>query len=266
MVGTADEARPAPVTPRRATRLAGIADAVQEAGHLDVETLADRLGLSRSSVRRDLAVLERRGLLRRVHGGASARARAELPVRYRETRHPEAKGRIATACVETLPHRPMTLGVSGGTTTTEVARRLVDRSGLTVVTNAMNIAVELAAHPALRVVVAGGTMRPESYEAVGPMTDRFVDGLALAVTVMGVDGISAAGGLTTHDPAEARTDRGLAERSQRLVVVADSTKVGRVTAAPIVPADRVALLVTDVGAPADEVERLRRAGVEVLLV
>lgn len=255
-----------PLTARRSDRLSAVVDAVTTRGAVRVTDLADELGLSRASVRRDLAVLESRGLVRRVHGGATSRPEAELPVRYRDTRRRDAKARIAAACVAEIPRRPMAVAISGGTTTTEVARRLVGRSELTVVTNAVNIAVELAAHPGMRVIVAGGTMRPESYEAVGPMTDRFLEGLNFGVTVMGVDGISAEGGLTTHDAVEARTDRAMAERAQRLVVVADSSKVGHVTLSPIVPATRAALLVTDTDAPPDEVDRLRAAGVEVRLV
>ncbi len=258
--------REPPTTERRDDRLADVVEVVTARGSVRVDVLADELGISASSLRRDLAVLERRGLVRRVHGGATSVPGTHLPVRYRQSHQRDAKARIADAAVEQIPHRPMAVAISGGTTTTEVARRLVGRTELTIVTNAVNIAVELAAHPRMRVIVAGGTMRPESYEAVGPMTDRFVEGLNFGVTVMGVDGISADGGLTTHDAVEARTDQGLAERSQRLVVVADSSKVGRVTLSRIVPASRASLLVTDRGAPADEVERLRAAGLEVLLV
>jgi DeoR family transcriptional regulator of aga operon len=259
--------RPDPaVTTRRSDRLSAIVDTVTARETVRVATLAAELGMSRASVRRDLAVLEARGLLRRVHGAATSRPGAEHPVRYRDSRNRDAKARIADACVAEIPRRPMAVALAGGTTTTEVARRLVGRTELTIVTNAVNIAVELAAHPGMKVIVAGGTMRPESYEAVGPMTDRFVEGLNFGITIMGVDGISAAGGLTTHDAVEARTDQGLAQRSQRLIVVADSTKVGRVTLSQIVPATRATLLVTDTAAPADEVDRLRRAGVEVRLV
>lgn len=258
--------REPPTTARRDDRLAEVVATVTTRERVEVESLAAELGISASSLRRDLAVLEQRGLVRRVHGGATSVPGALLPVRYRQGQQRDAKGRIAAAAVEQIPQHAVAVGLCGGTTTTEVARRLVGRTDLTIVTNAVNIAVELAAHPRMRVIVAGGTMRPESYEAVGPMTDRFVEGLNLGVTVMGVDGISATGGLTTHDAVEARTDQGFAERSQRLVVVADSSKVGRVTLARIVPASRAALLVTDVGAPADEVARLRDAGLEVLLV
>lgn len=263
---TTPAAGEAPTTARRDDRLAGVVEAVTTRGRVRVDELSAELGISASSLRRDLAVLEQRGLVRRVHGGATSVPGALLPVRYRRTRQRDAKARIAAAAVEQIPQRPGAVALCGGTTTTEVARRLVGRTELTIVTNAVNIAVELAAHPRMRVIVAGGSLRPESYEAVGPMTDRFVEGLNFGVTVMGVDGISAEGGLTTHDAVEARTDQGFAERSQRLVVVADSSKVGRVTLSRIVPLSRAALLVTDVDAPADAVDRLRDAGLEVLLV
>ncbi len=257
----------AQVSDRRTSRLAAILALLTERGTVSVTDLAAELGVSQASLRRDLAVLEGQDLLKRVHGGATCRVLAgELPVRYRDGQRRDAKARIAAACVEAIPRRAMAVAISGGTTTTEVARRLHDRSELTVVTNAVNIATELATSPRLRVIIAGGTMRSESYEAVGAWTERFLEGLNFGVTVMGVDGISVAGGLTTHDAVEARTDQKMAERSQRLFVVADASKIGKVVLSPIVPASRVSMLFTEVGAPADEVARLRAAGVEVHLV
>lgn len=257
---------PTSASDHRERRLAALVERVGGKGRVDVADLATEFGVSRATLRRDVAVLEARGLVRRVHGGVHDVPGVDVPVRYRETHHREAKQRIAAAAVEEIPRRAMAVAITGGTTTTEVARRLAGRTELTVVTNAVNIAVELAAHPGMRIITAGGTLRRDSYEAVGPMTDRFLEGLSFGVTVMGVDGISADGGLTTHDAVEARTDQAMADRAQRLVVVADSSKLGRTALARIVPARPGTLLVTDSDADAREVERLRRLGVEVRLV
>ena len=134
----------------------------------------------------------------------------------------------------------MAVGLTGGTTCTEVARELVDRERLTVVTNALNIASELAVRPNLKLVVTGGTARPESYELVGPLAEQSLAGLHLDLVVIGVDGIDAQAGCTTHHEVEAHTDLALIERAERVVVVADSSKIGHVAFARICPVDRVA--------------------------
>ena len=145
-------------------------------------------------------------------------------------------------------------------------RQLADRSELTIVTNAINIAMELAMRPRLRVIVTGGVMRSESYELVGAWTERFLEALNIGVAVLGVDGLSPEGGLTTHDAVEARTNQRMIERSQRVIVVADRTKLGVVTMAKIADTTDVDLLITEADAPADQVASLRAAGLEVVLV
>jgi DeoR family transcriptional regulator of aga operon len=147
-----------------------------------------------------------------------------------------------------------------------VARQLADRSDLTIITNAVNIAMELAMCPRLRVVLTGGVMRSQSYELVGPWTDRFLESLNIAVAIVGVDGISAEGGLTTHDAIEARTNQRMIARAQRVVVVADKTKLGQITMAKIVDIADADLLITEADAPADQVSALRSCGLDVQLV
>jgi DeoR family transcriptional regulator of aga operon len=147
-----------------------------------------------------------------------------------------------------------------------VARHLADRSELTIITNAINIAMELTMRPRLRVFVTGGLMRSESYELVGAWTERFLESLNIAVAIMGVDGISADGGLTTHDAVEARTNQRMIERAQRVVVVADGSKLGQVTMAKMADVGEVDLLITAADAPADQVALLRAAGLDIRLV
>ena len=118
------------------------------------------------------------------------------------------------------------IGLTGGTTTTEVARALVALPRLTVVTNSLNIASELAVRPNLKLVVTGGVARAESYELVGPLAEATLAGLNIDMVFVGVDGISARAGLTTHHEVEAHTNRALIDRAQVVTVVADSSKLG----------------------------------------
>jgi DeoR family transcriptional regulator of aga operon len=158
------------------------------------------------------------------------------------------------------------VGLTGGTTTTEVARRLADRQGLTVVTNALNIAAELALRPDIKLIVTGGAARSESYELVGPLAEATLEGMNLDLAVVGVDGITVAGGLTTHHDIEAHTNRVLIGRARHVIVVADGSKVGRLAFARICDVSSVHELITDASAPAPELQRLADAGIVITTV
>lgn len=249
---------------RRAERLDGILARLASAGSVSVRELTESLEASPATVRRDLKLLEQQKLLSRSHGGAVRNGLIyELPVRYRGGRQAEEKRRIADAAVERIAEA-QTVGLTGGTTTTEIARRLRERE-LTVVTNAINIASELVISETIRLVVTGGVARPQSYELIGPLADRSLEGLNVDVIFLGVDGVNAAGA-TTHDEIEAQTDRKMVERAARVIVVGDSSKIGRSALSQICGLDRIDELITDVDAPAQELEPMRAAGVEVVEV
>ena len=251
---------------RRAERVSAILERLSADGSVDAGRLAEEFVVSAATIRRDLQVLEDQKLLSRTHGGAVAvDVGYELPVRYRAGQNRDAKALVARRAAELLPRGPLTLGLSGGTTTHLLARLLAERVDLTVVTNALNIASELALRPRLKLVMTGGVSRTQSYELVGPIADRALEGLNMEVAVVGVDGISARGGLTTHDEIEAHTDACLIRRADRVVVVADGSKVGRVCLAGICPVTDVSVLVTDSSADPAGVEAIRRAGTEVIV-
>jgi DeoR family transcriptional regulator of aga operon len=137
---------------------------------------------------------------------------------------------------------------------------------LTIVTNSLSIAAELAIRPNLKLVVIGGVARPESYELIGPLAEASLGELNLDVAIVGVDGISVRAGLTTHHETEAGTNRALIDRAARTVVVADSSKIGRTAFARIVDVTRVDELITDNAADPAELARLREARVTVTAV
>jgi DeoR family transcriptional regulator of aga operon len=137
---------------------------------------------------------------------------------------------------------------------------------LTIVTNSLSIAAELAVRPNLKLVVTGGVARPESYELIGPLAEATLSELNLDLAIVGVDGISTAAGLTTHHETEASTNRALIARTDRTIVVTDSSKIGRAAFARIVDASAVEQLITDPNADEDEVARLRETGITVTTV
>ncbi|MFJ7243448.1 DeoR/GlpR family DNA-binding transcription regulator [Kitasatospora sp. NPDC098652] len=248
----------------KADRVVRILSHVTEAGSADVHALSELLEVSASTIRRDLQGLHDRGLLHRTRGGASTGAvTLERSLRQRSEHRQEEKRRIGLAAAELVPEGAV-VGLTGGTTTVELARALADRTGITVVTNAVNIAAELIVRPAIRLVVIGGLARSASYELVGPAADRMLSHYHLDLSFIGVDGLTAQEGCTTHDEMEAEADRALLRRSGRSVVLADSTKIGRVTFASICPLSEVHALVTDDGLDTDRAGAVSGCGLEII--
>jgi DeoR family transcriptional regulator, aga operon transcriptional repressor len=246
-------------------RIAAILDHIAQHGSVDVTTVAADLQVSQATLRRDLQALHEQGLVVRTHGGAVARGvDLELPLRYREARHQPEKRSIGRLAAGLAPSGAV-VGMTGGTTVTEVARALTSRADITVVTNALNIAAELVLRPSLRMVVVGGTARHASYELVGPAAEAMVERYHLDLSFIGVDGLTVEEGGSTHDELEAHTDHAFILRSRRAVVVTDSTKLGRVTFARICRIDEVSDLVTDERADPGVLDQFRDAGVNVLV-
>lgn len=135
-----------------------------------------------------------------------------------------------------------------------------------MVTNALNIAAELAVRPRIKLVVSGGVARAQTYELVGPLAAGVLGEVVLDVVVLGVDGIDPELGIMAHHEDEAGISRLFAERASRVVVAADASKMGRRAFARICGTDRVDVLVTDTTIPAEAVRRLTDAGVEVVAV
>jgi DeoR family transcriptional regulator of aga operon len=248
---------------RQEDRLGVILERLNQLGTVGVPELATELKVSRASVRRDLKLLEEQHLLTRTHGGAMASGVIyELPMRYRSQRH-DAKRAIAHRALELLGPDVYSVGLNGGSTTTEVARALSSGRRMRVVTNALNIAFELAVRAQIDLVVCGGSARSETYELVGPIAEATLSGLNLDVAVLGVDGVSAKAGLSTHHEVEAQTNRSILDAAERTIVVADSTKIGRRAFARISEISAVSDVVTDSAADPAAVADLERAGVRV---
>ncbi|WP_216587471.1 DeoR/GlpR family DNA-binding transcription regulator [Streptomyces brasiliscabiei] len=244
-----------------------------ERGRLDVEEVAAELGVSAATVRRDFDGLAEQQMLVRTRGGAVVHGVSyELPLRYKTARRATEKQRVARAVAD-LVAPGEAVGLTGGTTTTEVARALALRGdlasgapALTVVTNALNIASELAVRPQFKIVVTGGVARAQSYELVGPLAGGVLDRITLDVAVLGVVALDVVHGAAAHDEAEAAVNRLLCERARRVVVAADSSKLGQRAFAWICATESVDTLVTDSAAAPETVRRFEEAGVRVIAV
>jgi len=261
------ESSPRAVSSKRSERMRVVLSLLHERTDMPLAELAAEVGTSLATLRRDLAELDEQGLLLRTHGGARAlNTRSEIPVRLRNTQYREAKQRIARRAVELIPAGPYALALSGGTTTAEVARALRNRSDLTIVTNSLSIAMECAARPRLKVIITGGVVRHSSFEAVGSLSEYTFSAINVATAVLGTDGISAAGGVTTHDETEARTNHAMVAKAQRVIVVADGSKVGRVTFAKMADLSEIDDLVTDSSANPEALALIARTGTVVHVV
>jgi DeoR family transcriptional regulator, aga operon transcriptional repressor len=252
---------------RQQERFAFILERLGQSGSVAVVDLSAELQASPASIRRDLQTLEEQQLLKRTHGGAvAAEVIYELPVRYRAGRHQPEKRRIAEAAAALVDDTVHSVGLNGGTTLTGLARLLATGRPLKVVTNALNIAGDLSVRPSIDLVVTGGGLRPESYELVGPIADRTLSGISLDLVFLGVDGIDATGGITTHDEVEAQTDHFLIQTTRRVVVLADGSKVGKRAFSRIADLGEVSALITDDGADPEGLDLIREAGVTVSVV
>ncbi|GAA2219575.1 DeoR/GlpR family DNA-binding transcription regulator [Micromonospora olivasterospora] len=229
-------------------RQAAILERVRATGGVRVTELAAEFGVSDMTVRRDLEALHERGLLAKVHGGATvpgAGSTDEPGFRAKSVRQLPEKAAIAARAAALVPPGSA-VALSAGTTTAELARRLVDVPGLTVVTNSLPVAEILHAggRPDQTVVLTGGVRTP-SDALVGPLAVTAIRSLHLDLLFLGVHGIGERAGFTTPNLMEAETDRALVAAADRLVVLADHTKWGTVGLCSIVELSAADVLVTD---------------------
>lgn len=252
---------------KRSRRMAAILDLLTIGDVVSIADLSTKLGISSATARRDLATMSEQQLLLRTHGGARAfGSRSELPVALRDTLFQEAKHAIAAVAAEEIPHQRHAVALCGGSTTASVARALRGHDELTIVTNSLTIAHLASHHPHLKIVMTGGILRPESLELVGVLAENTFKAINVGTAIVGTDGITAAGGVTTHDETEARTNNAMVTHAQRVIVVADGSKIGRLALAQVADIDRVHLLITDTSADAAALSAIGAAGVEVRVV
>jgi DeoR family transcriptional regulator of aga operon len=241
-------------------------------GEATVDELAARLQVSVWTIRRDLSSLEARRALRRLHGRAEVTQSAtglqawdSATVRLAAATNLEAKQRIGQAVAQRIPSGAH-LALSGGSTTLEVARALkaLHYQG-EVLTNALDIAVELADTPGLRVVCTGGDVQPRYRTLAGAVTERVLKLHFFDYAVIGVSGIDLRHGFTVNSQVEAATVNLIAEHARTVIVVADLTKFGRVAFAAVLGDAPPHLLVTDGLPPAEFDRQLQRLGIEVVV-
>jgi DeoR/GlpR family transcriptional regulator of sugar metabolism len=247
-----------------------IANLVEMVPRVSVADLAAQFGVTDVSIRRDLTVLEEQGLLRRVHGGAVAATREHgrnaYVVRARTAR--EEKKRIGAAAAALVSQGDVVAFDSGSTVAqvaAHIARPLRRSNALTVVTNSLPVIDEVGRWESPHLVCLGGLYLPDHQALVGPQTVADMRGLSADIAFLGCDGLTVETGLTTPHVLVAEVGAMIASRSRRVVLVADSSKIGRQGFTSIIPLAEVHVLVTDREADPEQVARAREMGIEVVL-
>jgi DeoR family transcriptional regulator, aga operon transcriptional repressor len=248
-------------------RRRAIVDFVNQNGRAWVHELAKKFGSSEITIRRDLDMLHERGLLYRTHGGAlpiRAGSESDRDLTQRELQHPREKVKIAAAAAR-MVKQGQSIILDSGSTTTAIARALRGFQQLTVITNAINIAGELAGGN-VDVILTGGMLRKNSFSLVGPIAEESLRRLKADILFLGVDGFDTHSGVSTPNLLEAQLNRLMVSIAARVVAVCDSSKFGRSSLSSIVPISNIHGVITDKQIPKADLRALKKAGLDITLV
>ena len=244
-----------------------IVEMLHREGRVLVRQLARHFHTSQITIRKDLEFLDTQGVIQRTHGGAlplQSGALLDPSLREKENLHREEKLRIARAAAEMVEEGQSVL-LDSGTTTTAIARALKDIKKLVVITNAINIAAELAGTD-IEVIVTGGMLRKNSFSLVGPVAEQAVRQLSADILFLGVDGFDTKLGLFTPNVFEAQVNRVMVQVSRKTVAVCDSSKFGRRSLCNIMPLTGVDTVITGKNISKQDLQALRDAGIKTTLV
>jgi DeoR family transcriptional regulator, aga operon transcriptional repressor len=240
---------------------------VQEHGRVLVGELSNSLKISQITIRKDLDFLQSKGLIQRSHGGAlkiQSSAMIDPTLEEKQKRNVAEKQRIASAAIAMVKEDQCII-LDSGTTTTAIAERLKKFKRLTVITNAVNIATELAGTD-LEVILVGGTLRKNSFSLVGPLAEDNLEEMHADILFLGVDGFDLQVGITTPNLLESRVNRAMVKAARYVVAVCDSSKFNRLSLSRIVAPQAVHHVITDSALSSEIIESLRAFNIGLTLV
>ena len=243
-----------------------ILNILENQGSVLVTDLVSQFDVSEMTIRRDLDVLERKGLLRRVHGGAvSDRGRSyEPPFLSRSTTHQEEKERIGKMAAE-LVRSGDSITLDVGTTTLEVARHLADKQNLTIITPCFQIAALLCENPSIRLILTGGILRHSELSMVGHLAERVFDEFYVDKLFLAAAGVDFEGGLTEYNLEDTLVKQAMIRTAKQVILVTDASKFNRVAFTAIAPINVIDTVVTDRSVPPSIVSRLKDLDIDVIL-
>jgi len=243
-----------------------ILELVEERGKVEVAELSRRFEISEATIRTDLKELDRSGLLRRAHGGAIRvdRVGADPSLQIKAGIRAEQKRRIGAAAAALVEDGDSII-LDSGTTTLQVARHLKGKRDVKVITNALNVAAELATATGVQLILLGGLVRPNSLSVVGHFAQDMLAQLSADKLFLAVDAFDLELGLSTPNLEESQVNQAMARVAKQTILVADSSKFGKQSLSRIVPLSVVHTIVTDDELPADSRAALDARGIEVIL-
>jgi DeoR family glycerol-3-phosphate regulon repressor len=240
-----------------------IMEFIREHGSVQVDDLASHLGVTPQTIRRDLNQLYDLELIQRVHGGAVIKDTVEnLGYRARKILMADEKSEIARLTASIIPDNS-SLFVNIGTTTERVAEYLIDRAGLLVITNNVNVASILWPMRGMEVMVAGGTIRQSDGGIVGPSTEEFIDKFKLDFAIIGCSAIDETGEVCDYDLREVRVTQTIIRHARKVILVADSLKMTRRAPVKVGNLSDIDILVTDDSVSREFVDLCRQKGVDI---
>lgn len=236
-------------------------------GSVQVAHLAESMGVSAVTIRADLGQIESQGLARRNHGGAALvrTPPQEQDIHLKDSLNSSLKEAIGARAAQ-LVRAGDNLIIDSGTTTMTLARHLRDAEGVTVMTNGLNVAWELANAPGVEVMLTGGLLRKQSLSFQGAQAEASLTSYSFDALFLGVDGLDLQFGLSTHHEGEASLNHRMVERARRIVVLTDASKFGRVSLHRIAQLECVDTVITDPGISPEYSEGLLRLGIELIVV
>jgi len=219
---------------------------LNETGHVNVQELSLQMNVSDVTIRKDLKLLEDKKLLFRTHGGGSRTSpyTNDKPVAEKEQLHADEKRLIAKAAAAMIGHNDSII-IASGTTMLALARSINPEKHLTVITSALNVALELSYHQHVEVLQLGGQLRQNSSSVMGPYAEQILADVSCSMVFLGVDGLDLEMGITTTSLMEARLNQKMINSAQITVVLADSSKIGRRGLGKICSLDQIQYLITD---------------------
>lgn len=244
-----------------------ILELIQKEGRVLVGHLSRELNISQITIRKDLDHLQSKGLIQRSHGGAlriQPSTLMDLTLQEKQKQNSQEKERIAAAAVR-LVEEGQCIILDSGTTTTAIAQGLKRFKRLTVVTNAVNIAADLASTD-FEVILVGGMLRKNSFSLVGPLAEDNLGEMHGDILFLGVDGFDLEVGVTTPNFLESRVNRAMVKAARQVVIVCDSSKFNRRSLSRIVSPDVIDHVITDRNLPQHVAEALREQSITVTMV
>lgn len=235
-------------------------------GNVDVTPLASQFGVSTVTIRTDLRQIQAQGLARRTHGGASMHRvpPQEKDIHDKDNLNPALKQSIGARAAQ-LVNSGDNIIIDSGSTTMTLARHLHAHRDVTVMTNGLNVAWELAGSPGIELLLTGGVLRKQALSLQGAQAEACLGAYSFDTVFLGADGIDLQFGLTTHHEAEASLNHRMVNRARRVVVLADASKFGRISLHRICLLQDVHTVITDSSISTDFLDGLQRLGIEVII-